>query len=157
VRGNHDFEGGRDELIRGLLDANGITLLDFAAHTIDPRRLVLVGIESPWRKGHIPETAAGLLPIALTHSPDTIFELAAHGVPLVIAGHTHGGKLCLPGLGPVLLASRIGRFLDRGCFVYQRTLLWITQGIGYFPGLRGNHGEILSLQLIRPRLNSLVS
>ena len=41
------------------------------------------------------------LTIGLTHSPEprVLDAMAADGVGLVLAGHTHGGQLCVPGFG----------------------------------------------------------
>ena len=39
---------------------------------------------------------AGPLTIALTHTPDHLPVLARLGVPIVLAGHTHGGQVRLP-------------------------------------------------------------
>lgn len=49
--------------------------------------------------------------ILLTHTPD-IFPKLQHPVNLVLAGHTHGGQVRLPLLGPIFTASRYG---DKYC------------------------------------------
>ena len=35
--------------------------------------------------------------LAVMHSPDSAPETAALGYDLMVAGHTHGGQVCLPG------------------------------------------------------------
>ncbi|MEM8680169.1 MAG: metallophosphoesterase [Planctomycetota bacterium] len=45
--------------------------------------------------------------ILLGHAPD--FALGQVEADLLVAGHTHGGQVRLPGLGPVITASRIPR------------------------------------------------
>lgn len=42
----------------------------------------------------IPDSATKIL---LSHSPSIHAEAAAHGVDFVMAGHVHGGQICLPG------------------------------------------------------------
>jgi predicted MPP superfamily phosphohydrolase len=68
---------------------------------------------------------------------------------LSFAGHTHGGKIRLPLVGTMLVPSRFGRFLDYGWFQKADCRMFITKGIGYFPGLFGRQGEVLKIRLIR--------
>ena len=50
-----------------------------------------------------PDTSAELT-IGVTHAPylRVIDAMAADGVPLIFAGHTHGGQVCLPGVGALV-------------------------------------------------------
>ena len=70
------------------------------------------------------------------------------------AGHTHGGGLRLPWIGPLLVPNFYGRFLDRGWFARQDSKLRITPGIGCFPARKSNNGELLRLKLVSSTDNS---
>lgn len=100
VLGNHDF---LDKLPP--LEAAGIrTLLnENVPIERDGQRLYLVGIDDPnFYKTHdfdralkgVPEDACKVL---LSHSPEVHAEADARGFGLLLAGHTHGGQICLPG------------------------------------------------------------
>jgi predicted MPP superfamily phosphohydrolase len=65
--------------------------------------IYLVGIDDPnFYRTHDFERALRGVPdsaikILLSHSPQTYAEAAAHGFDYLMAGHTHGGQICLPG------------------------------------------------------------
>jgi len=145
VRGNHDCEAGRDEVIRGLLEDKGIALLSNKACRIEELGVTLVGLETPWIHQPLPPCTGGGLGIALTHTPDNIALFGRLGVSVGVAGHTHGGRLRLPLIGPLLVPSRYGRFLDKGLFACKGAFLYVTSGLGYFPGSQGHRGEVLRL------------
>jgi len=149
VRGNHELEDGRDALIPDLAAARGITLLSNARRVLPELDVCVLGVEGPWRKEPPPGdlTATGFT-IGLTHSPDMVFSLARAGVAVAVAGHTHGGGIPIPLIGPLLVPVRSGRFLRRGLFRYRGLLLYITVGLGHFPGLRGRPGEIVRLRVV---------
>ncbi|MGZ8591437.1 MAG: metallophosphoesterase, partial [Actinomycetota bacterium] len=49
-----------------------------------------------------PRTSPERFGFAVMHSPDSAPETAALGYDLMVAGHTHGGQVCLPGLGALV-------------------------------------------------------
>lgn len=68
--------------------------------------------------------------ILLSHSPDVVDEAAARGISVVLAGHTHGGQICLPFLGAILTGSRFGRRFSGTEYWVGNTLLLINRGLG---------------------------
>jgi predicted MPP superfamily phosphohydrolase len=145
VRGNHDFEGGRAGLLADLLAGTEIHLLDGRTWCGD--RLTLLGVEAPWAGGScLPAPGDGFV-LALSHTPDNVFALERSGVRLVVSGHTHGGHLRLPGLGPVLVPSRYGTLLASGSYRVRGTELYVTRGFGYFSGTHWGHAEAVQLTL----------
>jgi len=109
--GKTRIHGGRlptDDLIKGFLDA-GWTDLNNRRVTMDIEgtRLEFVGVDDPHIKRDRYEQVAGppspeaALTIGVTHAPyrRTLDAMTADGAGLVLAGHTHGGQLCLPVFG----------------------------------------------------------
>lgn len=75
----------------------------------------------------------GGIRLLLSHTPDIALDVAALGggpPAAILAGHTHGGQVRLPWLGPVYTASWLGRKYDRGLFQFAGTPLFITAGVG---------------------------
>ncbi len=52
--------------------------------------------------------------ILFTHRPDVIFHLQQNQFDLVFAGHTHGGQVQLPFLGPIIKLSDVSRKIAAG-------------------------------------------
>lgn len=74
------------------------------------------------------------LTVLLYHSPDLILEASARQVDLVLAGHTHGGQIRLPVLGPVVTYSRYGRRYASGLFQEGDTTMYVSRGLGFEGG-----------------------
>jgi predicted MPP superfamily phosphohydrolase len=66
--------------------------------------------------------------ILLSHNPDVFFDAVWRGVALVLAGHTHGGQIRLPGLP---LAVKMSRYaLDEGRYTTDGVELVVSRGLG---------------------------
>jgi uncharacterized protein len=154
VLGNHDwwFNGTK---VRAGLEQNGIKVLENEVVQLNARgtSLWLVGLADLWtRPQWIQETVAkvpeGQPLIALTHNPD-IFPRVPERVPLLLAGHTHGGQVRFPFIGTAVEASRYGDRYVRGHVVENNHHLFVTTGIGtsIMPVRFGVTPEIVLLKL----------
>ena len=69
--------------------------------------------------------------IFLSHVPDFVLDLPPdHFIDLALAGHTHGGQICLPLLGPLVTFCRIPRSQAHGLHRINNTTLCISRGLG---------------------------
>lgn len=73
---------------------------------------------------------AGGAHLLLTHSPDAAPEAAALGFDLYLCGHTHGGQIVLPVIGPLFSGSAYGRRFIRGRHSLGQMVLYVTRGLG---------------------------
>jgi predicted MPP superfamily phosphohydrolase len=73
----------------------------------------------------VPESA---YKIALFHSP-IYFETQAGRSDLVLAGHSHGGQVQLPFIGPLYSPPFCGRFME-GWYELRGTKMYVSRGIG---------------------------
>ena len=72
------------------------------------------------------------LRLLLAHYPDTLLELARDSrVDLLVAGHTHGGQVQLPGLGPPITLSGVPRHMAAGGLSeLDGRRVYISRGVG---------------------------
>ena len=135
VLGNHDWwYGGRK--VRAALEQNGIKVLENEVVQLNARgtSLWLVGLADLWTRPQNIEETINKVPedapvIVLTHNPD-IFPRVPQRVPLMLAGHTHGGQVRFPLIGSVVHSSRIGERYELGHIFENNHHLFVTTGIG---------------------------
>jgi len=156
VLGNHDYYNFYERrrtgcrlrsiaapLTAALHDAGAIVLRN-SSWTLERglARLQFVGLED-WLSGRFDAAAAFAqvdpqVPcIALSHNPDTIVPLREHPCDWVLSGHTHGGQVRLPLIGPLYVPVR-HREYDAGLFRVGRTRLYVNRGLGYVARVRFN-------------------
>jgi uncharacterized protein len=142
VLGNHDVTVGERAVTEALTD-NGVTVLTNAYLPLerDGGRIWLAGLDDPVN-GHpnvdlaIPASIRNVRnePVVLMcHAPDYADRLLAHpagqAVGLMVSGHTHGGQIRLPWIGPLTLPS-MGRKYVEGIFRFGGMQLYVNRGLG---------------------------
>lgn len=82
-----------------------------------------------------PSPDAGVLQIGVTHAPylRVVDAMAADGVELIFAGHTHGGQLCLPGFGALVTNCDLPASQAKGLHERDAAWLHVSAGLGTSP------------------------
>ena len=134
VLGNHDRRmkdeiGLRDRLSRcGLIQASG----QWSEVVFNGATIQLTGNELPWYRDvdSLNESPAEAdLRILLSHSPDQIDWARGRGFELMFAGHTHGGQIAIPFIGPLVAPSKYGVLYASGTFQVDDILMHVSRGI----------------------------
>jgi hypothetical protein len=134
VPGNHDYwEGIAD--VRNALTLCEIPLLFNQHRRLEWRggELWLVGLDDIWDGSVSPRRALegvppGAFTLLLAHSPDLAADAARFGFDVQLSGHTHGGHIRLPLLGP-LGVPRFGRRYIIGRYQVGPTAVYVSRGI----------------------------
>ena len=142
VAGHSEAESVRERVFQGL----GLLYLEDAARAFDfggGRRLRVVGLD-PFkpdlrlpREPRAPDEAL----VVATHPPDLTTRLEGMGVDLHLAGHTHGGQVVIPFLGPPITLTRLPGRYARGLFRMGDHWLNVCAGLG----MEGNHAPRIRL------------
>jgi uncharacterized protein len=110
--------------------------------TVAGRLIAVAGVDDPHLKRDRYQRVAGPadpaadLRLGLTHSPEprVLDAFAADGYDLVLAGHTHGGQLRLPGYGAIVTNCGLDRSRARGTSRWgAHTWLHVSAGLGTSP------------------------
>jgi uncharacterized protein len=138
------------EDLRDGLTAAGWLDLDNARGRIkaDHREIEVVGTDDPHirkdRYGEVggPADPAADLNLGVVHAPyrRVLDPMTEDGFGLILAGHTHGGQLCVPGLGALVTNCDLPRRRAKGLSVHRskdggaaRSLLHVSAGLGTSP------------------------
>jgi len=137
-----------EDLRAGLGRAGWIDLNNARARIeVDHREVEVVGTDD----AHIrrdryadvagPADRAADLSLGVTHAPyrRVLDAMAGDGFNLILAGHTHGGQLCLPGFGALVTNCDLSRRQAKGLSEHRvsgtgaRALLHVSAGVGTSP------------------------
>jgi predicted MPP superfamily phosphohydrolase len=159
VLGNHEYWTDRvKQVVTAYRDA-GVNVLvnDPARVSVPGLDWWLCGLDDIWEGkpdldgmlGRLPEYGFKLL---LCHEPDFADEAAKRNLPLQLSGHSHGGQIRVPGVGPI----RLPIYARKYPYGLQRvpdsdTRVYTTAGVGVtFPPIRINcRPEVAILRLAR--------
>ena len=162
--GNHEEEGGTEEITTRLFAAAGIRILRQERAPIQLRgeTLGLAGIDTPrgatlaeYHRDMIRRLEGLALPdtanILLSHYPDVFERAAEAGFDLTLTGHTHGGQLSLDFISPGLNPSRYLYRYTSGWYEKDGAQLYVNRGLGTTgtPIRLGAPPEITLLELTR--------
>ena len=124
-----------------LFDGTAVNLLRQKWEMVDlgrGRKLAILGVDCthmlPLDATHLAElmqdAPADIPQLLLYHSPELMPEAAGFGIDLYLCGHTHGGQVRLPFIGPLLTSSQLGRRFVMGLYKIGRTHLYVSRGVG---------------------------
>ncbi len=133
VLGNHDTI----RMVPGM-EALGIRVLLNESMSIKRggQALVVAGIDDAhyFRTHNFHQALAGVpdgaCTILLSHTPEPYRHAAHADFSLMLAGHTHGGQICLPGGMPILTDSDAPRAYARGAWRYHGMVGYTSVGSG---------------------------
>jgi uncharacterized protein len=157
VPGNHDYWSDITLLSR-TLKRLGIPFLvnRHVKLSIKGSSLYVAGIDDMWAgRPSLDDALAGIpdteKKILLMHNPDLFESLPPGKCDLILSGHTHGGQVNIPFIGPPIIPSQFGRKYAGGLFNKNGSTMLVNRGLGMVsPGIRFNcPPEIVLLSLQR--------
>jgi hypothetical protein len=154
VLGNTDYYWGAVD-VRHAVERYNVEVLTNEWVRLGEEGPILSGLDDIWNG--TPDWLSALVDapedvpvIMAVHNPDEAARGDYMGVELMIAGHTHGGQIRLPLIGPVAgTPTTIDRKYDQGMFAFGDMNLFITSGVGE-SGVRSrllNPPEIVQLNV----------
>jgi predicted MPP superfamily phosphohydrolase len=137
VLGNHDYWAGADE-VAAALRRGGVEILRNANTTLSVRhqQIQIVGLDDAYT-GHarLDKAVAGLRPdvpaLALSHIAEQADQLWQHGIPLVLAGHTHGGQITVARLHEISIGHIGGHKYVHGLYGSREAQREVSSGAVY--------------------------
>lgn len=135
VLGNHDHRAGSGRVIR-CLERGGFRVLvnNHAVLKKENGRIFLAGLDDILKGRPSLETAMKGIPdaactILLVHEPDCAGYTGKFPVDLQLSGHSHGGQVRFPFLGP-LITTRLGKKYHSGLYRINKLMLYTNRGLG---------------------------
>ena len=143
---DHEYEQGADlpwEALRDAFTAAGWADLNNARTVIKAggRSVELAGVDDPhierdnYQTG--PVSPAADLHLGVAHSPAShvLNAMAADGFTLLLAGHTHGGQVCVPGYGALTTNCDLPTSMAKGLHRWPGSDSWlhVSAGLGTHP------------------------
>lgn len=136
-----------EDLIKGFLSAGWLDLTnDRGSLTVRGVRLDFAGVDDPhlrrdrYKTISRPADPEAALTIGVAHAPyrGVLDAMTADGAGLLLAGHTHGGQLCLPLYGSLVTNSDLPRRQAKGVSRWpsprgEDAWLHVSAGIGTSP------------------------
>lgn len=157
VLGNHDHWGNTDRSLYWL-EKSGQSIRHKAVPIIKGEERIWIGGAGDYLEDdlgidtafqHVPDRECKIL---LSHNPDSADTNFETRIDLMISGHTHGGQVNIPFIGPPILPVK-NKSYSNGFMRTGRTNLYISKGLGWaiIPIRFNCLPEISVLKLVRER------
>lgn len=131
IPGNHDFESRISfQPVEECFAATGGAWLMNQSVDLAGKNIRLIGSISLLPQLPLPPSLAQSRNILLTHYPAYVNHLGGRKFDLTLAGHSHGGQVRIPLLGPIVLPRHVGEY-DLGLYQTPAGPLYVNPGIGY--------------------------
>lgn len=142
--GNHEYFRDINRISRAVY-RSPLIMLENNSRSVT-NGLYLIGVDYPWGKNKdemeakrqryfaqaVRDLPQNVFPVLLSHHPDFFENAFAAGIPLSIAGHTHGGQIAIgqTSLLPVKYRYMKGMYQENNCYGY------VSAGTGHWLPLR---------------------
>lgn len=130
------------ELVAGLTGFGWLDLDNAEGRlTAAGREIDLRGVDDPhigrdrYRGVAGPFDPTADLALGVTHAPylAVLDAMTADGAQLILAGHTHGGQVCVPGYGALVTNCDLPAAMAKGLHPYCNAWLHVSAGLGTSP------------------------
>jgi hypothetical protein len=145
ILGNHDYgedwlEVGVSQNICQVLEKNGLTMLN--NQQIDVEGLNILGFEDLWSPNFNPmqvmkDYDSQKANLVLCHNPDVCDLDVWNGYQgWILSGHTHGGQVSLPLVGPPLIPVKNKKYTSGEIDLEDGRMLYINRALGHSHQIR---------------------
>ena len=120
------------------LQNGGFDVLRNESRCLKEHGLHIVGIDYPGIDEYELQRLAAQAPehhlkLCLFHMPKKLHHITNARMHLALGGHTHGGQVRIPGVGPLITDSELGRHEASGLIRKGETAFHISRGLGADP------------------------
>ncbi|WAA13224.1 metallophosphoesterase [Fervidibacillus halotolerans] len=138
VYGNHDHGGWGSNKYKQIMESSGFTILQNEAVSIKNEagdQFILAGIDDamlgkPDFKKTFSNHPEKTFTILISHAPDLADEAASYPVHYQLSGHSHGGQVQFPFIGPVITPP-YGRKYYEGLYSVTKSFsVYVNRGLG---------------------------
>jgi len=138
VLGNHDLVDRPQDIRAAFISFGFKDLTNVSVHLEKQGGVVeLQGIDDLWygKPTVVRRSSANTPHVTLSHEADLLLDLKEKQTDLVLSGHTHGGQVYLPILGPLWpVPTFLGRGMCRGRIIKHGVPAIISNGLGESDG-----------------------
>lgn len=139
----HNFPGQkkplreqRSDLLKEALEGIGVRVLKNETATVyfEGNHLLIHGLDDPTTgRANVRQAMQQFNPkeihLLLTHTVDAFLDIGDNEIDVSFSGHSHGGQIRLPGLGPIIAHTMIGRQYSSGVLSYKGAVCSISRGV----------------------------
>lgn len=138
VYGNHDHGGYGTEQIKNTMEDAQFTLLQNESASIQKENahIYIAGLDdailgNPLVEDTLQHINDDAFVCLLAHEPDVADSVKNYAVDMQLSGHSHGGQIRLPFLGPLITPRMARKYVD-GSYQFENhsMKLFVSRGIG---------------------------
>ncbi|MDM5189416.1 metallophosphoesterase [Bacillus sp. DX4.1] len=141
VFGNHDRGGGGSRLYKKYMEEAGFTVLVNEVKKItvaNGNHITVSGLDDfllgkPQIQRTLQQLRSQDFNLLLVHEPDVADQIRKYPVDFQISGHSHGGQVQIPFIGPIVTTSLAEKYVE-GLYLFKDRSkplqLYVNRGIG---------------------------
>ncbi|KFN01627.1 metallophosphoesterase [Bacillus clarus] len=137
IYGNHDHGGYGTEYYKQIMYDSEFQLLqnkEKRIRLLDHSEISIFGIDDmllgkPEIEATLRNAKQDIYTIVLVHEPDIAPKISEFPINLQLSGHSHGGQVQIPFLGPIITPV-LAKYYTEGFYHIHDLLLYVNRGLG---------------------------